>query len=179
MDLHQLSVRLRGCMTTAGHFADVVRRMHNVRLLPSLEPDTQLTAEQCAAITYLSAATTDDNRDAAIYLISEDEPPAWCQETGESIVEWLAFLIQDTWRPFGMVDHITFFRNSGAAVSVNETDRAFMRRFDGCLPIKTTGQDSSDLTGLDITLLAAAYCGDVVHGPSPTSLTTIDNEQSN
>ena len=179
MDLHQLSVRLRGCRTTADHFDDVVRRMRNAGLLPRAQDDTNLTAEQCAAVTYLSAGTTEENRDAAIYLISEDEPPAWCQETGESIVQWLAFLIKDTWRPFGMVDHITFFRNSGAAVSVNETDRAFMRRFDGCLPTKSISQDSSDLTGLDITLLAAGFCGDVVHGPEPQTLTTISNEQSN
>lgn len=179
MDFHQLSVRLRGCTTTCEHFADVVRRMHNVNLLTSLEDDAKLTAQQCAQIIYLCAATDHDNRDAAIYLISEDEPTAWCQEKSESIVEWLAFLIQDTWRPFGMVDHITFYRNSGAAINVNETDRALMNRFDGCLPIKKTGQDSSTLTGLDITLIAAAFCGDVVHGPFNDELTTIDNEQHN
>ena len=162
MTIQKLCTRLSACESTKNHYGDVMHRMHNACMLSSLEFDTKLTAEQCAIITYLSAATTKGNRDAAIALISKNEPPAWCEETEESIIKYMTFLMQDTWRPFMMVDHMTFWRSTGAAINVNESDTGFMRRFIGCLPLQFDGKDMNDLTGLDITLLAAEHCGDRV-----------------
>ena len=120
-----------------------------------------LRPDQTAQLVYLSAATNLDNCDAAIYMISEGRSPAWSEEAYTDIISYLAFMIQDTWRPVGMVDHITFFRNSGAAITVNETDRTLMYRFDSCLPNNTPGKDDSNLSGWDLARIAAAYCGDV------------------
>jgi hypothetical protein len=143
-----------------------------------MEPGTELSADQVAQLLYLSAGTSHSNRAAAVYAISEGKACAWCEEAHSDIISYLAFLIQDTWRPFGMVDHITFFRNSGAAISVQETNRHEMRRFDGCLPQNETSKDDSSLTGWELMRIAAVFCGDIVMTGSHTSLTTEQNERN-
>lgn len=154
-------------------------RMHRFGLVDSIDEGSELSADQLATLVYLSAGTNHTNRDLACYTLSQGEATAWSDTAHADIVSFMAFMIQDTWRPFGMVDHITFFRNSGAAIVVNETDRALMHRFDGLLPIKAAGQDSSTLTGLDLMMTAASYCGDIVHFGSTEPLATVDNEQLN
>lgn len=179
MKYGQILPRLRTQSATRDEFHHAMERMHRFGLVDSTDPDSELSADQLATLIYLSAGTNETTRDAACYNLSQGEATAWSDTAHADIVSFLAFMIQDTWRPFGMVDHITFFRNSGAAIVVNETDRALMHRFDGLLPINATGQDSSNLTGLDLMLTAASFCGDLVHFGSTEPLTTVENESLN
>ena len=179
MEYGQLSLRLAAIPATKHTYIDAMCMMVRTGLVEGMEPTTVLSADQVAQLIYLSAGTSHTNRAAAVYAISEDKACAWCEEAHCDIISYLAFLIQDTWRPFGMVDHITFFRNSGAAVSVQETNRHQMRRFDGCLPQNETGKDDSTLTGWELMRIAAAFCGDIVITGSHTPLTTIQNETKN
>lgn len=176
MEYGQLLLRLSGIEATKNYHLIMALKLLRAGLFSSLDEGQVLTADQTAQLVYLSAATNLDNCDAAIYMISEDRSPAWSEEAYTDIISYLAFMIQDTWRPVGMVDHITFFRNSGAAITVNETDRTLMYRFDSCLPNNTPGKDDSNLSGWDLARIAAAYCGDVVVSSSPTTLTRKKHE---
>lgn len=157
-------------------YVDALDAMHRFGMVDAVSRNTDLTAAQVAQLIYLSAATNDTTRLAAVYAMTDGKDVAWSDTAHRDIISFLMFLFQDTYRAFGMVDHITFFRNSGAAIVVNETDRTQMHRFDGCLPITATGKDDSTLTGLDLMMIAAYVTGDIVHHESTQPLTTIDND---
>ena len=157
----QIALRLQTMEATKHTYKDAMCMMVRTGLVEGMEPTTELSADQVAQLLYLSAGTSHTNRAAAVYAISEDKACAWCEDAHSDIISYLAFLIQDTWRPFGMVDYITFFRHSGAALSVQETNRDMKHRFDGCLPQNETGKDDSSLTGWELMRLAAACCGDI------------------
>lgn len=176
MELRQITPRLCNMQATKDDYIQAMVTMHRFGLVNAVDQTVDLDAKQVAQLLYLSAATNETTRAAAAYTMSEGDNVAWSDSAQQDIVKYITFLLEDTYRAFGMVDHITFFRNSGAAVVVNETSRAVMHRFDGCLPIKATGQDSSTLTGLDIMMVAAYSTGDLVIMSSSEQLNSIDNE---
>lgn len=179
MELRQIIPRLCNMQATQYDYIDALEAMHRFGLVAAVDHNVDLTTKQVAQLLYLTVATNETTRAAAAYNMSEGDHVAWSDSAHQDIVKYLTFLLQDTYRAFGMVDHITFYRNSGAAIVVNETDRAVMHRFDSLLPINATGKDDSTLTGLDIMVVAAYCTGDLVRIESNSPLTTIDNAQNN
>ena len=163
VDYKQIEIRLSTIECTKDTYVDAMRMMVRTRVVEGMEPTTKMSADQVALLIYLSAGTNERSRSKAIYAFTEDKACAWCEEAHSDIISYLVYLIQDTWRPFGMVDYITFFRNSGAAVSNQDTNpHKYDYDFESCLYPDDTNEEESKLSGWDLMRLAAAYCGDVV-----------------
>ena len=112
-----------------------------------------MTLDHVAQWIYFSAGCNAQTRQEAMSLTANGKACAW-SDKGD-IIGYIAYLIADEWRPFGLVDRIRFNRGTGEALSTQDTchyqDDIV---FDGCLET-TSNDDYCYLTGWELMKIAS------------------------